>query len=960
MNAKERSPRVELWTAVALVVTALVGTLFFLLRHLWKRREQPYQPALEARGPRPAEIHELRGLSEEEAAARLLEGQDNAILFKPPRSKRDILRTNTLNLFNLILVGLALVQVLLGRPFDAVMTTVVLLLGIGLNVGQELWARGRLQKLEEATRPQATVVREGTIRSIDPARVVRGDVLVVGPGDPIFADGQVLGEGQIVLDESMLTGDPRQHVRQIGEVVYAGSFCLAGHAAYEAQRVGHERLIASLTGEFRATHESLTPLERTIQRLLHVLLVAVAFFSFLLLVDYFTRLFPVLHTEAAINAANVIFGLAPASLFFMILVNYAMGTYNLMRAGALVHRSPSVESLAQATVICLSGEGILTGVGVEVEPIEPPENRPRLAGARIKQILGIIAHSSSSDSPALAAMATAYPGSSRANHGEAPFLSVYGWSAIRFDDDDLRGVYVLGEPEVLQPHLASGGEVTATEEDKGTSPPWRERLVDWGKTAWSGLQTGRQVEGEEQAGTPPTKVRTGGGTGTTVASQVAASGLDRFRHLIGQVSGRLQRAPTEPETGDVAEGMKTERPVQEIEYMLAYLPELVPLHDADGRPRLPDSLVPLCRLRYTELVRPDAVETIKSFAQTGVDIKIFSSDPSEQIATVLEQAGLVARDDAGARSVSGVELDAMDSDQRTLAADRKAIFGRISPQQAGQVVATLREQSEVVAVLGSWASDLPAMQRAHLSITQQNSSPAALSVADIVLLERSSQALLRVLDKGQRIANGLLDVLKLYLNQIVYLILLILATLAAGLGFPYLSKQGSFVTIISVLLPSLGLTFWAPSGVVPRANLGWLLARFVIPAAVSISAAAFIVYRLFWEMTRDAAYTQLVMTYLLAFSGLVLVILLRPPIRPREGDDQRSGDWRPTVMVLVLLVLLFVVAAIPLANQLFGLQPLRQLQDYLIIGLAVVAWATVASLLWRIAPVERLAATLRR
>ena len=65
-------------------------------------------------------------------------------------------------------------------------------------------------------------------------------------------------------------------------------------------------------------------------------------------------------------------------------------------------------------------------------------------------------------------------------------------------------------------------------------------------------------------------------------------------------------------------------------------------------------------------------------------------------------------------------------------------------------------------------------------------------------------------------------------------------------------------------------------------------------------------------------------------------------------------------MVLVLPVLLVVVASIPLAKDLFGLTPLEQPQDYLVIGLAVGAWVFVASLLWRIAPLERIVPALRR
>jgi hypothetical protein len=135
-------------------------------------------------------------------------------------------------------------------------------------------------------------------------------------------------------------------------------------------------------------------------------------------------------------------------------------------------------------------------------------------------------------------------------------------------------------------------------------------------------------------------------------------------------------------------------------------------------------------------------------------------------------------------------------------------------------------------------------------------------------------------------------------------------------------------------------------------HLGRLLARFVAPAAVTMGAAAVVVYIIFLEMSGEVAYAQLAVTYTLVISGLVLVVLLRPPVRGLAlvgmGGDQRSGDWRPTVMVMVLLILVFVVASIPLADSLFGLKPLQQPADYLVVGLAVLAWALTASLIWRV------------
>ncbi len=972
-RSRRRRPITFLWAAVVLAAAALLGSL--LVRR--RRREKARQRAAslgepEHQQPQPEAVLELQGLSEEEVAARRLEVQGSApgsgaaqqsggaIQFKLPYSNREIWRANTLTIFNLSMVGLAFVQILLGKPLDAILTTGVMLLGIGLNVGQQVWARGRVQKLGQAARPQATVVRAGRVRSIDPSEIVRGDVLVVGPGDQVLADGQVLGEGQLILDESMLTGDPRQHTKQVGEAVYAGSFCLAGHGAYEAQKIGGERLIVALTGEFQAVEEELTPLERTISRLLRALLLVVTVLSLILLADFSNVLFPELSLDTFASAASVIFGIAPSSLFLMILVNYAMGTADLAKIGALVHRSRSVESLAQATVICSAQEGILTGVDLAIDPVKVPTDGdphwPHFSKSRIRQILGAFARSTSVRKAALRAMETAFPGEKRSVREDAPFLSLFGWTAVAFDDDDLRGVFVLGDPDVLGPYLVDE-EVSPADSAEVQSLPaaWRNRLEDAWRILARPAESAAENDGIDESDRQP--AATAGDTqGTRNLDELSKPKVEEspggfVQRLLSQVNLALGRQEGE------LDSQPASKPIEEAVYLVAYFPEIVPLHTDEGMPRLPEGLLPLCRLRYSEQVRPEALETIQALAQAGVDIKVFASDAPERTMAFLEQAGLAKDRNTPLASVSGSELTTMDPEAFARAARENSLFDQVTPELEGRIVAALRDQGEVVAVVGDGVNDLPAMQQANLSITRQSSSPAALSVADIVLLEDSSQALLALLEKGQRIVNGLLDILKLYLNQICYLILLILAIWGMGLGFPYQSKQNSIITIVSVILPSLGLTLWAPPGVLPATRLGWLLARFVVPAAATMSAAAVIVYRIFYARTIGTAYAQLATTYMMLFSGLLLVVLLRPPVRgltlAGTGRDERSGDWRPAALVVVLLILVLIVASIPLADQLFGLKPLRQLTHYAIVVIAVLAWAFAASLLWRVAPLKR-------
>ena len=420
-----------------------------------------------------------------------------------------------------------------------------------------------------------------------------------------------------------------------------------------------------------------------------------------------------------------------------------------------------------------------------------------------------------------------------------------------------------------------------------------------------------------------------------------------FRRLAGQVSRLLQRGEATTEEEAPADAL-TQEPV----FMFAYHPELAPLHTADGLPQLPDGLVPLCNLRYTEQVRPEAIETIKTFSEAGVDIKVFTSSLPDRTMAFLKQAGLGIDDKTPLHALTGPELAEMDAEQLAQAAVENTVFGQVTPEQAGLVVEALRERGESVAVVGDSVNDLPAMRQATLAIARHSSSQAALSVADIVLLEDSPKALQTVLDKGQRIVNGLLDVLKLNLTQVLYLALLITGLRVVAAAFPLRSQQVTVLNVATVVIPSVGLSLWAAAGVVPSLNLGWLLARFVVPTAITISAAGMVVYHIFLERTGEMAYAQLTLTYTLVTCGLLLVLFVKPPAGPwRVGSILRS-NWRFALLVLGLLAAFVIVAAIPLAQRLFRLAWLRQPTDYLFVGAAVLAWAITMRLIWLLVPVE--------
>ncbi|MGD8904843.1 MAG: hypothetical protein PVI67_14865, partial [Anaerolineae bacterium] len=625
---------------MALPILAAIAAIIAL----WWRRRRRAAPGRPAPPSRVTLGQVPPGLTEEEAAARWREGQDNAVHLKPPRTRQQIWRENVNTIFNLSLVGLAFTQFLLQQWWSALLSLVTIALNVGINVGQEMLAMRRLAEFQASARPKATVVRENKTRSIDPDRIVPGDVLIVGPGDQFLVDGQVAGGGQMVVDESAVTGKRGWHRTTAGDAVYAGSFCVSGRGAYEAKKVGDERLFVSRVADMPALVTELTPLERLVDRILRVMLVLVGVFASLLLVQFF-RLDVGVPVDLFSDAASVIFNIAPSGLFLMIIVTYTTGTVDLTRLGALVHRARSVESLAEATVICFAEAGILSGTLMEIEPVQDSQSPDYLPESRLRQILGNYGRSTSAPNQATRILTNTFEGNRRRVREEAPFLTALGWSAVAFDEPDLPGLYVLAEPGMLEGHLVTGAAGATPENGEKRSPAAvRQLLSPLGRLLRRGAQESDPeaqgvdaIAAEEAPSEMPEGPEDADGAHDAEAEEKRDPFFRRWASRIGQT---LRRAGPEPEEGEDSEAASEPDAV----LLFAYRPDPMPLRDVNGNVQLPGDLIPLCELRYAQHLRPEAARIVQVFAQTGVSVKAFSTDEAvqgtDQIVTLFQRAGL--------------------------------------------------------------------------------------------------------------------------------------------------------------------------------------------------------------------------------------------------------------------------------------------------------------------------------
>ncbi|MBD3880476.1 HAD-IC family P-type ATPase [Phormidium tenue FACHB-886] len=797
---------------------------------------------------------ELQGLSESEVEQRRSAGMGNNVTLQTGRSYQQIFNENLFTFINGIFFAISLVMFKLGRVGDAVLVVIVIFGGVLINIYQEIWAKQKLDRIALLNRPKAAVIREGRTRYVDPNEIVLGDILLAQPGDQILVDGQVVGSGRMEVDESLLTGESDLILKQAAVPVYSGSFCVSGTACYEAEKVGADTVAYKLVAGARAYRRSLTPLQVEINVVIRVFMLIACFLWVLVGISFLSSTYS--PNEIAQRAA-VVAGLVPAGLLIAITLSYGLGAVRMLGQDVLIQQANAVESLSNVDTLCLDKTGTLTTNQILLEEVYPIAT----TAAELNAALGDYAASTTAGNRTSEAIAAACPGRVLPPKAEVPFSSARKWSAIAFDEDDRRGVYLLGAPEVL-----------------------------------------------------------------SASMQLDQAAIDYIN------SGTIQ-------------GLRV--------VLFAYSPNPTVLQDTDS-PQLPSDLKPLGILRFSDELRPEAYDTIQGFAQAGIEVKIISGDNPQTVAALAQQAGLGKE----ARLISGSQLAQLDDTQFAQAALNHTIFGRITPEQKALLVANLRKSGRYVAMIGDGVNDVLSLKQANLAIAMESGSKAARGVADIVLLKDSFGALPHAFLEGQRIRNGIQDVLKLFLVRTFCVTLLIFAAALVTDNFPLQNKQSAIVALIGVGFPTMCIPIWAKPGVLPRRSLVRSMLHFVIPSTLTLTLVSLLVY-LFYLVVAvldlppgldpseiNHALPRSALVTILVMGELLLIPFLKPPSTAWVGGEPLSGDWRYSIVALILLGVYLLIVAIPPLRRFFELYPLDPI-NYLFIGLVAIEWCLILRFTWR-------------
>lgn len=384
------------------------------------------------------------GLNSDQVNEYFENGWSNEPVEPPSKTVPEIIKSNLFTYFNLVFAVLAALLILAGS-FRNLTFLPVILANLFIGIIQEIRAKNTLDKLSVLNAPKALVVREGRQFSIPAEELVLDDIVIFKAGNQICADAIVV-DGEVSVNESLLTGESDEISKKPGDELMSGSFIVSGECYARLDKVGEDSYISKLTLEAKAMNsEEQSEMIRVLDKLVGVVGILIIPIGLLLFGQQFF-FSGASFSKSITSMVAAVIGMIPEGLYLLASVALVVSVMRLASKKVLVHDMKCIETLARVNVLCVDKTGTITENTMEVNGEIPMDGYDSQSMAPLKQIISDFASAMSSDNITMKAMKDYFnKPSGRKAVSVSPFSSQFKYSGAAFED----GSYVLGAPEFV-------------------------------------------------------------------------------------------------------------------------------------------------------------------------------------------------------------------------------------------------------------------------------------------------------------------------------------------------------------------------------------------------------------------------------------------------------------------------------------------------------------------------------
>ena len=658
----------------------------------------------------------------------------------------------------IILIASAIISGILGDAESAAVIVIVITMNAILGTVQTVKAEQSLQSLKKLSGPEAKVLRNGTVTPIPARELVVGDVILLEAGDYVPADGRLIENASLKIDESALTGESLAVEKSLDEIeeevplgdrnnmLFSGSFVTYGRGRAVVTSVGMQTEVGKIAGLLKSTSEKQTPLQVNLEEFgkkLSVLILVFCGILFGISVFRGENIGSAFMFAVALAVAAI-----PEALSSIVTIVLSFGTQKMAKEHAIIRKLQAVEGLGSVSVICSDKTGTLTQNKMTVEDYY-------IEGRRIR-----------ADEIDMVDPAQRF---------------LLDCSILCNDSTNENGVEIGDPTETALINLGSRYGVEAAEV-RESYPREDEIPFDSDRKL---MTTVNSIDGQNimfTKGAPDVIFsRCKYAIKCDEILEMSDEILDEYKKVNENFSNRALR-------------------------VLAFAYKKV---SAEFEPTLDDEndLILIGLMAMIDPPREEVFKAVEEAKSSGIKTIMITGDHKTTAAAIAREIGIMEKDDL---ALTGKELDSLDDTELDSKLERISVYARVSPENKIRIVKAWQKKGKVTAMTGDGVNDAPALKQANIGIGMGSGTEVAKDASAMVLVDDNFATIVNAIEVGRTVYSNIKKSITYLFSGNLGGIISILFAVFAGWANPFTTIQLLFINLVTDSLPAIALGFEKP------------------------------------------------------------------------------------------------------------------------------------------------------